>query len=205
MSLMEFTVILADPPWEYRSYSDTANGAAAAQYPTMQVADLMRLPVAEWSAPDAVLVMWGTWPKLDEAFPLLAAWGFDYVTGLPWVKTTPRGEIRRGIGFWFQSASELLLIGRRGEPRRADGKPLIGLTCGEQRQFYAPIRRHSEKPVGIYDWIEATFAGPYLELFARRERPGWTTWGADLGFRLTPGGIERVAPKEDPQLSLIST
>jgi N6-adenosine-specific RNA methylase IME4 len=27
--------------------------------------------------------------------------------------------------------------------------------------------------------IEALYAGPYLELFARAPKPGWTVWGND--------------------------
>jgi len=33
------------------------------------------------------------------------------------------------------------------------------------------------KPDGIHERIERLVAGPYLELFARQSRPGWTTWG----------------------------
>ncbi len=39
------------------------------------------------------------------------------------------------------------------------------------------IREHSRKPDGIHERIERLVAGPYLELFARQQRPGWTVWG----------------------------
>jgi N6-adenosine-specific RNA methylase IME4 len=41
----------------------------------------------------------------------------------------------------------------------------------------APRGRHSEKPEEVYNRIERLVDGPYLELFARRERPGWTCLG----------------------------
>lgn len=38
-------------------------------------------------------------------------------------------------------------------------------------------REHSRKPDEQYDIIEACSWGPFLELFARGERPGWMVWG----------------------------
>ena len=38
-------------------------------------------------------------------------------------------------------------------------------------------REHSRKPDEQYDLVEACSTGPYLELFARGERPGWAVWG----------------------------
>jgi N6-adenosine-specific RNA methylase IME4 len=198
-------VILADPPWRYRRGG--VNGAVEAQYPTLAREELAAIPVSRWTAEDCVLVLWGTWPKLDECIHLLTAWGFAYVTGFPWIKTVPGTlEPRRGIGFWTQSVSEIVLIGRRGEPvRERDTPPVLGLLAGGDRQFYAPIRRHSQKPEGLHGWLESQFPGPYLELFARLPRAGWDTWGADLGFTLSANGVERstIAPPTEAQLSLI--
>jgi N6-adenosine-specific RNA methylase IME4 len=36
---------------------------------------------------------------------------------------------------------------------------------------------HSRKPEGFLDRIEQVSPGPYVELFARRSRFGWDTWG----------------------------
>ena len=45
----------------------------------------------------------------------------------------------------------------------------------------APVpKRHSEKPDETYRRIEHLYPGPYLELFARKPREGWTTWGDEL-------------------------
>ena len=201
--MTRYSVILADPPWRYRQFSDAAQGAVSAQYDTMGEAALLALPVASWAADDSVLAMWGTWPKLDEGVRLLAGWGFRYVTGLPWVKVTPSsGEIRRGIGFWTQSASELLLLGRRGDLARKDVEPVMGLLTGESRVFYSPSWKHSQKPLDVHGWLSATFDGPYLEMFARALVPGWTCWGIDTGFRLTPRGAEPVVQEKAAPLPL---
>ena len=123
---------------------------------------------------------------LPDALYVMGHWGFSYVTGFPWVKTTPStGEIRRGVGFWTMGASEFVLIGRRGKPKtNREGTP-IGLLEGEERVFYAPRgKRHSEKPLGIHEYLEKRLSGPYLELFARQEREGWTCLGDELGVTL---------------------
>ena len=39
-------------------------------------------------------------------------------------------------------------------------------------------REHSKKPDEQYAIIEGCSPGPYLELFARGTRPGWTYWGS---------------------------
>lgn len=190
---MRFSVIVADPPWSYRVGG--IQGDVNDQYSTMVVSDLAAIPVASWAAEECILACWGTWPKLDEGIDLIRAWGFDYVTGFPWVKTVPTATgivLRRGIGFWAQQVSELLLIGRRGDPRRKAVSPVLGLLCGAMRQFYSPALGHSRKPANIQDRLEELFDGPYLELFARRERPGWSTWGLDTGFQLSATGVERV-------------
>lgn len=190
--MIAFRVILADPPWRYANFSAAAHGAAAAHYDGMTEEAMAAIPVASWAAPDAAIFMWATWPKLDEAMRLISAWGFDYVTAVPWVKTLPaQRAIYRGIGFWAMAAAEVLLIARRGDPGRQKVDPVIGLLEGEPRVFYAPRTRHSAKPLEVHEWIEGMFpGGPFLELFARQERPGWTTYGNELGFRLSAAGVE---------------
>jgi len=184
-----FGVIVVDCPWRYRNFSNQAHGAARAHYTGMTFAQLGQLRVKEWAAEDCILAQWGTWPKLPQAVSLLEVWGFEYVTGIPWVKTSPTsGQIRRGVGFWTMGCSEFVLIGRRGKPamkRDPSGTP-IGLLGGEDQQFYAPIGKHSKKPEDIQDYLEERFGGPYLELFATRLRERWTCWGHDTGWHLHP-------------------
>lgn len=125
----------------------------------------------------------------------MTEWGFDYVTGLPWVKTTPsRAELRVGIGFWFMSSSELLLVGVRGKPKRVGRPGVFGMLSGDARQFYAARRGHSEKPFGVHEFAEQWLPGPRLELFAVSARPGWTCWGLGTGFWLGPNGVDVVRP-----------
>lgn len=190
----KFGAIFADPPWAYRNFSSSLNGAAVAHYDLMATAAIGAIRADRWAAENCVLLMWATWPKLDEALWLMRRWRFRYVSTIPWIKTVAEtGGIKRGIGFWSMGCSEPLLIGVRGEPKRRRGAvTALGLfTDGPDgsRIFYAPRGKHSEKPEEVQDWAEDLLAGPYLELFARRPRPGWTTWGRETGFVLGPDGV----------------
>jgi N6-adenosine-specific RNA methylase IME4 len=195
----KYRLIIADPNWQYANYGMKKHGAAKAHYAGSGVEEICKIPVQKWADKDCILGLWCTWPKLHDGMRVMEAWGAAYVTGIPWVKTSPSsGNIRTGIGMWFQSTSELLLFGRFGKakaPKRED--PVLGLLCGSERQFYAPVREHSSKPMSIYDWAEERLSGPYLELFARNKLRGWTSWGHDLGTDLYEGGV-RPYVKEVP-------
>jgi N6-adenosine-specific RNA methylase IME4 len=167
-----YPVILADPPWEFEVYGAESGveRAAANHYPTMALADIIRLPIVGLATPDAVLFMWTTAPHLREALDVLAAWGFEYVSNLVWVKD------KVGLGYWVRNQHELLLIARRGEiptPSPADRPPSV---------INAPRREHSRKPDEAYELIERMYPElPKIELFARQARPGWAAWGNQAG------------------------
>lgn len=201
-----FPTILADPPWEYDNFGAAKHGAARAHYSGSVVDVLGAIPVADMARKDAILLLWATNPKLDQAIDVMRAWGFDLVTAWPWIKTVPSSaEIARGIGFWVYGATELLLVCRRGKGKapayplkadRVDGvdpKP-DGLMVGyDERQFYSRRGPHSRKPLSLIEWIEAWMPGPYLELFARVSRPGWTCYGHDTGWHLDENGATLIA------------
>ena len=190
--MKKYGVILADPPWSYANAG--CRGAAANEYITMTDADIARLPIADLAAENCVLLMWATWPKLAEAcLPALAGWGFNYITAFPWVKVTSVSPtlwgaieitVPYGVGFWARGTSEPLLIGKRGKPSPPPNG-FIGLL--------SPNLHHSRKPESIYEYAEA-MPGPYLELFARRRRPGWDAWGneVDSDIVLTPAADGRI-------------
>ncbi len=198
MSDRLFRVVLADPPWRY-DQGERLNGGI--EYDTMTDADICALGpwVASVAAPSAALLLWATLPRLDAAQAVVDAWGFRFKTAVPWVKTAPSsGSIRRGIGFWFQGAAELLIVATRG--RISSGRTgVLGLLEGQGRTFYAPRGKHSAKPSGIHDYAEAHLGGPFLELFAREVRAGWTALGHDTGWRLTPSGPARAAGRRATQ------
>lgn len=174
-----FGVIIADPPWNYRS-KIKGHGDIVNHYDTMTPKDLEALPVARLAADDAVLLMWTTWPVLDQALDLVKAWGFRYKAGMPWIKLQHEpfvdisgdhveGAPAWGTGFWIRGCSEPILICTKGKAKApCPGDRPMGLIS---KRF-----EHSRKPDNLHEYAEL-FPGPYLELFARRPRQGWTTWG----------------------------
>jgi N6-adenosine-specific RNA methylase IME4 len=176
-----FGAILADPPWHFKRYSEkhsekSRGRAPQDHYSTMTDADIAAMPVADLASDNCVLFLWAVWPKMDIAFRVIDAWGFTYKTcAFCWLKGDPyrlwadEQTPSMLMGYWTRSNSEACLLATRGKPSRQD--------AGVRQGIIAPRREHSRKPDGIHERIERLVAGPYLELFARAERPGWTVWG----------------------------
>ncbi len=173
--------ILADPPWSFRSWSDKGKnrapdalvrqkGLAERHYKTMSLDDIKALPVGDVAAKDSVLIMWVVDCMIPEALAVGTAWGFKFkTTAFPWMKTKADGGPAMGLGYWGRGSTEQSFLFTRGKPRR--------LSAGVRKLIIAPRREHSRKPDEQYDRIEALCSGPYLELFARSQRPGWDVWG----------------------------
>lgn len=179
-----FSCIVADPPWNFRTYSRKGEGRGAVQhYPCMSLDDLGALPVEKAAARDAHLFMWTTGPMLPQAFTLLAAWGFKYsAVAFVWVKLNKTVDARQlrfvpllgaecfvGLGHTTRQNAEFVLLGRRGKPTRN--------SRAIRQIIVSPRREHSRKPDEALERIEAYCDGPRLEMFARSERVGWTAWG----------------------------
>ncbi|MBA7663814.1 hypothetical protein ES703_71862 [subsurface metagenome] len=156
-----YNVIYADPPW---IYSVKLRGAPDDHYPTMKTEEIcdLEVPVAD----DAILFLWATNPKLEDALAVIKAWGFEYKTNRVWVKDI------WGIGYYLRGQHELLLFATRGKMR----PPPMNVRFSSV--LHAPRRQHSQKPDEVYDMIEAMYPEhDYLELFSRNEREGWEMWG----------------------------
>lgn len=174
-----FGVVLADPPWSYRTWSDKGTGRSASQhYNTMDAEAIKALPVADVAAENSILFLWATWPCLEEALALIPMWGFTYKTcAFDWMKADvstidlfpdPKSADMK-LGHWTRSNSEPCLLATRGKPKRLDAGVRMGII--------ESARQHSRKPDCVYGRIERLVAGPYLELFARTTRKNWTSYG----------------------------
>lgn len=172
-----FGVILADPPWSFKTWggkTGTPHRTANDHYLTAATADLASIPVESVAAKDCVLLMWVVSSHVDQALDLARAWGFRFKTiGPVWEKTTNSGKCKIGMGYWFRQQVEVCLMFTRGKPKR--------LSMGVRQLIVAPRREHSRKPDEQYERIEALVAGPYLEMFARSARSGWSAWGDQVG------------------------
>jgi len=166
LPLGKFSVVYADPPWQYNNSG--FNEAAESQYPTMAVEDICDLPIRELAAETTALFMWATNPLLPEALQVIEAWGFEYKSNMAWVKDRGRGK-----GWWLKSKHELLIIGTKEETPQPMTRPD---SCFEADRG----KVHSRKPEIAYEIIEAMYPGPYIELFARNTRSGWSSWGNEV-------------------------
>ncbi len=158
----KFRVIYVDPPWPYDNsgFEQSAEG----QYPTMSLEAIRGLPVAELATDESALFLWATSPFLSDAMQVIQAWGATYKASLVWDKG--RGP---GLGWFADTHHELLLVATwAGNLHPLYRPPSV--------QRFAPLS-HSTKPDEWRALVEAMYGGPYVELFARSERPGWTTWG----------------------------
>lgn len=167
-----YSCIVADPPWDqkgmtggkYKTRSRRPRGLA---YPTMSVADIAALPVADFASDNCHLWLWTTNRFLRHGFDVMEAWGFKYLAPIHWIKPS-------GVGHWFVCLSQTLLFGYRGGcrfPMRRYARNVVTTSVP---------KRHSEKPSEMYDLIESVSPGPRLELFARSQRPGWDVWGNEV-------------------------
>lgn len=172
--MFRYGLILADPPWAFRLHSDKGDRKSPqAHYPCMGQADLATLPVNQLAASDCALLMWATAPMIREAITLMAAWGFTYKTMGSWAKQSSTGAAWAfGTGYCFRSASEFFLLGTTGKPKVR--------SRSVRNLIVAPVREHSRKPDQLHAMAEALYAGPYVELFARKRRAGWDAWGNDV-------------------------
>lgn len=175
----KYQVIVADPPWSYLwgTGKDGGNFAPEKHYETMSVDEICALPVKDLRDKNSVLALWTTGPTLPDALRVMVAWGFKYKTMLfVWVKLNPKAlTIVTGPGSYTRSACEYVLLGMRGHMKRASTDPISQI-------LWEPRGRHSAKPEVMQTHLEALWPGcSYLELFARRERPGWDVWGKEIG------------------------
>ena len=193
---MSYQLILADPPWTY-GYTKTnsgnkaaGRGCANAQYNLLDNATIAKMPIQNIADPDGcILFLWSSGALLKDCLAVLEGWGFDYVTMAVWTKHC-RGNVnkdRLGVGYWFRSNAEPILVGRSGKKPATRRTNTSNHFTEEdfskiQLDFLGHIRSeqlgHSKKPNVLHKIIEQTW--PELkkaELFARESRSGWDCWG----------------------------
>lgn len=166
VSARRYPVILADPPWQFSQGKSFGNRSPENHYPTMSTADICALPVKALATKEAILFIWTPNAHICECLLVIAAWGFEYVSNVVWVKN------RIGLGRYVRTKHELMLIAKKGDivTPETSARPASVLI--------APRLKHSEKPADAYRLIERMYPDfPKIELFARQQQPGWDVWG----------------------------
>jgi len=164
----KYRVLYADPPWAYNDKADAGSvqaGGAARHYPTMPIAELCAMKVADLCEPNAVLFLWVTSPLLFESAALIAAWGFTYKASFVWDK------VKHNMGHYNSVRHEFLLICTRGSCTPDVVQLLDSVQSIERGE-------HSAKPPEFRRIIETLYPhGKRLELFARERAEGWDAYG----------------------------
>ena len=171
----KFYTILADPPWQFQNRTGkmAPEHKRLNRYPTLTLDEIKKIPVTDYLLDPAHLYLWVPNALLREGLEVMEAWGFSYKTNIVWYKIRKDGgPDGRGVGFYFRNVTELVLFGVRGKSARTlnPGRTQVNILNTRKRE-------HSRKPDELYDLIEQCSNGPYLELFARGQRPKWTQWG----------------------------
>lgn len=185
----KYDIIYADPPWRYQD--KTCEGACAKHYNTMSVEEICALPVANLAAKDCTLFMWATYPQMQEALKVIAAWGFKYKTiAFQWVKLNRNVKLNNftiatvqdilhkacffGLGRWTRGNTECCLLATKGKPHRENN--------AVSQLIFAPLTKHSSKPPEARDRIKTLMGGgtQAIELFAREQVEGWDCWGDEV-------------------------
>jgi N6-adenosine-specific RNA methylase IME4 len=168
-----FGTILADPPWQFTNKTGKVapEHKRLARYGTLKLDEISAFPVSDIAAPTSHLYLWCPNAMLPDGLAVMKAWGFTYKSNIVWHKVRKDGgSDGRGVGFYFRNVTELILFGVRGKNARtlAPGRRQVNLLATRKRE-------HSRKPDEQYDIIEACSPGPFVELFGRGTRKGWTT------------------------------
>lgn len=178
-----FSTVLIDPPWRFtnRTGKMAPEHKRLHRYETLSFKEISSLPVPEHLNKTAHLYMWTPNALLPEAIQILKDWGFTYKTNVIWYKVRKDGgPDGRGVGFYFRNVTEMVLFGVKGSMRTLDpGRRQTNIIVKRKQE-------HSRKPDDLYRIIEECSPGPYLELFARERREGWTSWGDQVDTYTAP-------------------
>ena len=171
----KFGTILADPPWEFQNSTGkiAPKHKRLKRYNTMKLEDIKALPISRLAAEKSHLYLWVPNAFIKEGIEVMEEWGFKYKTNIVWHKIRKDGgPDGRGVGFYFRNTTELVLFGVKGTKVRTlkPGRTQVNIIRTRKRE-------HSRKPDELYKIIEKCSWGPFLELFARGKRKGWTSWG----------------------------
>ena len=197
-----FSTILADPPWQFQNRTGKVapEHRRLLRYPTMELQEILDLPVAKLAAAQSHLYLWTPNALLMEGLRVMKAWGFTYKSNIVWFKIRKDGgPDGRGVGFYFRNVTELVLFGVRGSMRTLKpGRTQVNTLATRKRE-------HSRKPDEIYDIIEACSPAPYLELFARFCRAGWIQWGNEDVEQNSTSNVAHRKGHVEPQLRLLES
>jgi N6-adenosine-specific RNA methylase IME4 len=199
-----FTTVVADPGWQFKDKlrMSRVKRSAGDHYRTDPTREICMFHMPYPLARDGFLFLWVTNTHLlnGSGWRVCEAWGYTPKQLITWVKgasclrtyyritsnTSSHGryaylKYQIGMGHFTRNVTEHMILATRGH-----AKHLIQVR-NLPNHFVAPLqrrrktgRKHSVKPKEAYELIQRLVPGPYLELFAREPRHGWTVWGNEV-------------------------
>lgn len=189
----EYRTVVADPPWQStlgQSWDSRMRDKAGPQrfYDTLSVKDIIDLRPR--LAKQAHVYIWCLSAHVDWGFEVARAWDAEPVTLLTWKKP--------GLGAGrFRCNTEHIVVARKGQRAGnpfGQGGRSAQATGGTL--FEWPRGSHSEKPQDFFNLVERLSSGPYLEMFARKPRSGWSVFGNEADGNVSaPKSLSREAIK----------
>jgi len=195
-----YKTIVIDPPWK-KSTGGIGNATLqpSTHYPVQNKFEIIETinnwfvqhPVEE----EAHLYLWtvnsftagknqGILPSLDVCKHI----GFKPVTLIPWVKNNIGSPTPYGMRYTEMCIFAVKYRKGKGKRTRYSGTQELesvpngrGL-CSSKDYIIADRREHSRKPELFYKYVESRSKGPYLDLYSRTMRPGWTGVGNQAGM-----------------------
>ncbi len=186
MQAKKYTALIADPPWSFQDQGSRITPT----YDLMSLEDICNLgsAISDITATDSLAFIWCPSALLFEGLAVMEAWQYTLKSTAVWCKVNAKGVPMLGMGKYLRNAHELVLIGARGKASRLVRDHSI------PSWFTSPRTKHSAKPAKLHEMVEALVEGPYLELFAREQRPRWTCIGNELengGGNMERDGVVR--------------
>ena len=192
MRMGKYQVIYADPPWAYRVRCKSRRlKLEEIQHPNMRIEEIADLPVKELADENCALFLWVTFPLLREIWKIIDAWGFTYKSvAFVWIKQNKKADsLFWGMGYWTRANAEICILATKGSPKRYSKRV--------HQVIVSHIEEHSKKPEEARKRIEQLMGDvPRIELFARRETPGWDVWGNEVACSLGTEILQENKRKE---------
>ena len=134
----KYATIYADPPWRFQNRTGKVapEHKRLNRYETMELEDIMALPVAQVAAEKSHLYLWVPNALLPDGLAVMKAWGFEYKGNIIWEKVRKDGEPdgRGGVllpgcdgnaALWGQGRRE-----QDAAPGQVPGEPAAGTEAG---------------------------------------------------------------------------
>ena len=166
----KYRTIIIDPPWEVQMIErDDRPNQTKFDYPTMLTEQIIELPIKDLcNESGSHIYLWTTQKYLPIAFEILDHWNIKYICTMVWHKSGGFQPFNLP-----QYNCEFVLFGRTGNLDFLTTKDFPCCFNGERQG-------HSIKPDRFYEIVQRVSPGPRLDMFARKQRDGFTVWGNEV-------------------------